>query len=168
MRRKWTRDTLAGRDMSGTTVGHIGLAVAAFMAVGAWGQAQAQSLNPQSLNPQPANAAASPAVPTVTLDQAERGERLARNPGQNPSQTSGANLRLNENGRWGLDFNLSQPIGREADWGDVEAGAYYRVNPRLRVGAAAGLATPTSDPARARETEGRTQPRVRLESTFRF
>lgn len=77
-------------------------------------------------------------------------------------------LRWNENGRWGLDFNLNQPVGREAEWGDVEAGAYYRLSPRLRVGAAAGLATPEQDPARAPETERRGQPRVRLETLFRF
>ena len=40
-----------------------------------------------------------------------------------PAQRRG--LRWNENGRWGLNFNLNQPVGREADWGDVEAGAYY-------------------------------------------
>jgi hypothetical protein len=77
-------------------------------------------------------------------------------------------LRWNENGRWGLDFNLNQPVGRETGWGDVEAGAYYRLSPRLRVGAAAGLATPAPDPARAPETDRRAQPRVRLETLFRF
>ncbi len=56
-----------------------------------------------------------------------------------PAQRRG--LRWNENGRWGLNFNLNQPVGREADWGDVEAGAYYRLSPRLRVGAAANLAS---------------------------
>ncbi|MGV9006896.1 MAG: NtrZ family periplasmic regulatory protein [Brevundimonas sp.] len=77
-------------------------------------------------------------------------------------------LQFSENGRWGLNFNLSQPVGREADWGDVEAGAYYRINPRLRVGAAAGLATPEADPARPPETDGRAAPRFRLESIFKF
>lgn len=77
-------------------------------------------------------------------------------------------MQLNENGRWGLNLNLQQPVGREADWSDVQAGAYYRLNPRLRVGAAAVLATPERDPARAAETDRRSQPRVRLETIFRF
>ena len=77
-------------------------------------------------------------------------------------------LQFNDSGRWGLNFNLSQPVGREADWGDVEAGAYYRINPRLRVGAAAGLASPEADPARAPETDRRAAPRFRLESIFKF
>ena len=76
-------------------------------------------------------------------------------------------LRWNDSGRWGLNFNLNQPVGRETDWGDVEAGAYYRLSPRLRVGAAAGLGASEPDPARAPETE-RTAPRIRLESLFKF
>lgn len=77
-------------------------------------------------------------------------------------------LRWTEGGRWGLNFNLNQPVGREYDLGDVEAGAFYRLSPRLRVGAAANLATPERDPARAQETDRRSQPRVRLETIFKF
>lgn len=106
--------------------------------------------------------AQSPArAPAVTLAEASTAQRST------PAQPR-RGLRWNENGRWGLDFNLNQPVGREADWGDVEAGAYYRLSPRLRVGAAAGLAAPEQDPARAAETDRRAQPRVRLETLFRF
>lgn len=98
-------------------------------------------------------------APSVSLSEADRAARAGA------GQRRG--LRLNESGRWGLDFNLSQPVGREAEWGDVEAGAYYRVNPSLRVGASAGLATADPDPARV-ESDTRAQPRVRLESIFRF
>ena len=70
----------------------------------------------------------------------------------------------------GLAHRLNQPVGREADWGDVEAGAYYRLSPRLRVGAAANLASPEVDPARAPESaaDRRAAPRVRLETIFKF
>ena len=98
---------------------------------------------------------------TVSLSEAQAAQRNAPAP-----QRRG--LRLNDNGRWGLDFNLNQPVGRETDWGDVEAGAYYRLNDRLRVGAAAAVSTPEADPARAPETNGRAQPRVRLETIFKF
>lgn len=101
-------------------------------------------------------------TPSVSLTEAQAAQRNA----PNPQQRRG--LRLNENGRWGLDFNLNQPVGRETDWGDVEAGAYYRLNDRLRVGAAAAVASPEADPARAPETNGRAQPRVRLETIFKF
>lgn len=100
-------------------------------------------------------------APAVTLAEASSAA-------QRTSPAPRRSLRWNENGRWGLDFNLSQPVGRDAQWGDVEAGAYYRLSPRLRVGAAAGLAAPEQDPARAAETDRRAQPRVRLESIFRF
>lgn len=98
---------------------------------------------------------------TVTLSEAQAAQRANQN---QPRR----GLRLNNNGRWGLDFNVSQPVGREAEWGDVEAGAYYRFNDRLRVGAAAQVATPEADPARAPQTNGRAQPRFRLESIFKF
>ncbi len=98
---------------------------------------------------------------SVSLAEAQAAQRNA------PAQQR-RGLRLNNNGRWGLDFNLNQPVGRETDWGDVEAGAYYRLNDRLRVGAAAAVASPEADPARAPETAGRAQPRVRLETIFKF
>lgn len=98
-------------------------------------------------------------APAVNLTEAQRSA-------VNPSGPS--RLRFSENGRWGLDLNLNQPVGRERSLGDVEAGAYYRINPRLRVGAAAGLAEPEADPARAPETDRRAAPRFRLESIFRF
>ncbi|MDQ7811174.1 NtrZ family periplasmic regulatory protein [Brevundimonas sp.] len=99
-------------------------------------------------------------APAVTLSEAQAA-RAAASSGQ-------SRLRFTERGRWGLDLNLSQPVGRESNLGDVEAGAYYRVNPRLRVGATAGLAEPEADPARAPQTDRRAAPRFRLESIFRF
>ncbi len=99
-------------------------------------------------------------TPAVTLSEAQAA-RSAAGAGQ-------SRLRFTERGRWGLDLNLSQPVGRETNLGDVEAGAYYRVNPRLRVGATAGLAEPEADPAQAPQTDRRAAPRFRLESIFRF
>ncbi|CAN7325459.1 NtrZ family periplasmic regulatory protein [Brevundimonas sp. LjRoot202] len=106
-----------------------------------------------------AQAAARSRAPAVTLSEAQAARAAT------PSQSR---LRFTERGRWGLDLNLSQPVGRESNLGDVEAGAYYRVNPRLRVGATAGLAEPEADPARPPQTDRRTAPRFRLESIFRF
>ena len=102
-------------------------------------------------------------APAVSLSEANAARTPAAAP---PAPRRG--LRWFSPGRWGLDFNLNQPVGRDTEWGDVEAGAYYKLTPRLRVGAAAGLATPEPDPARAAETDRRAQPRVRLESIFKF
>lgn len=110
-----------------------------------------------------ASAQARGRAPAVSLADA-----AAQSP-NTPTATQRRGLRWNESGRWGLNFNLSQPVGREADWGDVEAGAYYRLSPRLRVGAAANLASPEVDPARAPESsDRRAAPRVRLETIFKF
>lgn len=101
-------------------------------------------------------------APAVTLSEAQAARSSAATPGQ-------SRLRFTERGRWGLDLNLSQPVGRESNLGDVEAGAYYRVNPRLRVGATAGLAEPDQDPAApTSQNDRRAAPRFRLESIFRF
>jgi len=100
-------------------------------------------------------------APAVSLNEAQAARAAAAQPGS-------SRLRFTERGRWGLDLNLSQPVGRESNLGDVEAGAYYRVNPRLRVRAPTGLAEPESDPARAPQTDRRAAPRFRLESIFRF
>ena len=102
-------------------------------------------------------------APSVSLTEAQAARAAAA-----AAQPGSSRLRFTERGRWGLDLNLSQPVGRESNLGDVEAGAYYRVNPRLRVGAAAGLAEPESDPARAPQTDRRAAPRFRLDSIFRF
>lgn len=101
-------------------------------------------------------------APAVTLSEAASSSHSATTPAQRRG------LRWNENGRWGLNFNMNQPTGRETRWGDVEAGASYSVTPRLSVGAAAALGRAEQDPARAVETDRRAQPRIRLESIFRF
>ena len=100
-------------------------------------------------------------APQVSISEAAAARAAA-------AQTQRRGLRLNDSGRWGIDFSLSQPQGRDAQWGDVAAGAYYRVSPRLQVGASAGLSEPPVDPARPAQDSSRSQPRVRLESIFRF
>jgi hypothetical protein len=103
-------------------------------------------------------------APAVSLAEAQAAQAPQRaNP---PAQRRG--LRWYDTGRWGLNFNLNQPVGRETQWGDVEAGAYYSVTPRLSVGAVGSVARADQDPARAPESESRSQPRIRLESIFKF
>lgn len=97
-----------------------------------------------------------------------RAPAVSLNEAQSARAAGPSRLRFTERGRWGLDLNLSQPETRDSTVGDVEAGAYYRVNPRLRVGAAAGLAETDTNPAGAPPTERRSAPRFRLESIFRF
>lgn len=76
-------------------------------------------------------------------------------------------LQWNADGRWGLNLDVEQPVGREADWNDVDATASYRLTPSLRLRGSVGLGEGRPDPARPAQPE-RDQPRVRLETIFRF
>jgi hypothetical protein len=76
-------------------------------------------------------------------------------------------LELNGQGRWGLKLDYEQPTTRDTQWRDVEAGAYFRLSPSLRVGGSVGLGNGQAPPRRVTEDE-KPQPRVRLETTFRF
>lgn len=73
----------------------------------------------------------------------------------------------NRNGRWGVTLSLEEPNSRDVQWNDVEAGAYYRVTPSLRVGGAVALGDETSPTFRKTEPQPLT-PRVRLETAFKF
>jgi len=76
-------------------------------------------------------------------------------------------LQWNSEGRWGLNLDVDQPVGREADWNDVDASAEFRLSPSLRLQGTLGLGERRPDPARP-QPQNREQPRVRLETIFRF
>ena len=76
-------------------------------------------------------------------------------------------LQWNSEGRWGLNLDVDQPVGREADWNDVDASAEFRLSPSLRLQGTVGLGERRPDPARP-QPQNREQPRVRLETIFRF
>lgn len=101
--------------------------------------------------------------PPVSVAEAQ----AAQAAGQRLAPSARRTLRWTDRGRWSLNFNLDQPVGREPNAGDVQAGAYYRLRPNVRVGATADLAERERDPARGPEGE-RPAPRIRLESIFRF
>lgn len=69
--------------------------------------------------------------------------------------------------RWGLKFDVQQEAGAFADWKNVQAGAYFKVTPSLRVGAGVSLGDPqnnTGNPV----TQTPAPPRVHLETAFKF
>jgi hypothetical protein len=71
-------------------------------------------------------------------------------------------------GRWGLTLNLEQPTVRPSTLNDVQAGAYYRISPSLRVGGAVSLGDQQFQPGVKKPDPVEGQPRVRLETNFRF
>jgi hypothetical protein len=72
-------------------------------------------------------------------------------------------------GRWGLTLNLEQTDTRESTWNDVQAGAYYKITPSLRVGGAVALGDEQPLNADVKKLKpGESAPRVRLETAFKF
>lgn len=71
-------------------------------------------------------------------------------------------------GRWGLKLDVTEEEARPSGWNDVDAGAFYKISPSVRVGGTLGFgekgkALQPADPAAEEK-----QPRVRLETTFKF
>jgi len=75
-------------------------------------------------------------------------------------------LELNGDGRWSLKLDYDQPTTRDVELRDMEAGAYFKLTPRVRVGGAVALRDQDA-PRRVTDDE-KPAPRVRLETTFRF
>lgn len=73
-----------------------------------------------------------------------------------------------QKGRWGLTLNMEQPQTRAMQLNDVQAGAYFRITPSLRIGGAVALSDrPAAQSYNKVQPEDR-QPRVRLETAFKF
>ena len=70
-------------------------------------------------------------------------------------------------GRWGVSLNLDQRGERDTQWNDVQAGAYFRVTPSLRVGGAVALGEKEAPSYKKTEPQ-ESAPRVRLETAFKF
>jgi len=98
-----------------------------------------------------------------------RSEALASTPvvDSNAQRQSRRGLQFNSEGRWGLNLDVDEPVGRPADWNDVDASASFRLSPSLRLQGTLGLGERRPDPARPQQQD-REQPRVRLETIFRF
>jgi hypothetical protein len=70
-------------------------------------------------------------------------------------------------GRIILELDMSQPVGRDMQFRDVQGGAFYRLTPSLRIGGAVSLGDAPSAPDRSNLPQTQA-PRVRLETTFKF
>jgi hypothetical protein len=68
---------------------------------------------------------------------------------------------------WGLKLDLNQPGARDMDLRDVQAGAYFKLTPTLRVGGAVTLGDPNASVPRDAPPQP-PPPRVRLETALKF
>lgn len=71
-------------------------------------------------------------------------------------------------GRWGVTLNLAEPVGRNAQLNDFQAGAYFRLTPALRIGGAVALGEQRLTPSYKKTEPQDSAPRVRLETAFKF
>jgi hypothetical protein len=80
-----------------------------------------------------------------------------------PASTT--SLKFNAKGRWGVDVNVDEPLQRERKLRDLEAGAFFRVTPSVRVGGSVRLDDKLKPERIAPDDRGA---RVRLETKFQF
>jgi hypothetical protein len=76
-------------------------------------------------------------------------------------------LTLNQNGRLSLRFDMRERVTEALPREEVEAGAYYQISPRLRVGGSLSLQAESFDAGRVRNPQD-VDAGIRLESAFRF
>lgn len=130
--------------------GRITAGVAALVLIGTAGAAHA------------ANAPAGGAAPAAAEAFTVRGDFNAQAAAAQPNKILQWDTKK---GRWGLKLDLA---GRDAQWKDVDVGAFFRVTPSLRVGGAVGLESTNDTPVQERNKTQAAAPKVRLETAFKF
>ena len=70
--------------------------------------------------------------------------------------------------RLGLKFDLDQQPGSSGEWKNVQAGAFFKVTPSLRVGAEVSLSDQQPNSTGNPLTQQPPPPKVHLETTFKF
>lgn len=108
--------------------------------------------------PQPVGPASAATKP---LDFTAQTETSAVTPGQKLNWDAAK-------GKWGVTLNLQQPETRSTTLNDIQAGAYYKITPSLRVGGAVSFGSQAVVPGPKPNTPDNTQPRVQLETKFKF
>lgn len=77
---------------------------------------------------------------------------------------------FNLKGKWGIKFDVNQPETQPSGVNDIDAGAFYKLTPSVRIGGTVGFGE-KSDPLKPEPNQlqgAKKQPRVRLETTFKF
>jgi hypothetical protein len=130
----------------GMFVRRVALLVAAAAVLGAAGAAQA----------------ADPKAATKPMDFTVHAETSTIAPGTQIMKWDAAR------GHWGVMLNIQQPEARAATANDIQAGAYYRITPSLRVGGSLAFGDQQVTPGPKANPADAGQPRVQLETKFKF
>lgn len=70
--------------------------------------------------------------------------------------------------RWGLKFDVQQQAGVNSEYKNVQAGAYFKLTPSLRVGAGVSLNDPQNNLTNNPLAQTPAPPKVHLETDFKF
>ncbi|MGA9658186.1 MAG: NtrZ family periplasmic regulatory protein [Asticcacaulis sp.] len=139
--------------------------VLAFAGSSVVASAQTRTVRPQSASNIGEIAGLAPLVKPV-------GDSYISNDTTSFSKPQSKVYQFNLQGKWGVKFDVNQPETSPAGANDIDAGAYYRLTPSLRVGGTLGFGEKTDNlkpEATRNATQGnKSQPRVRLETTFSF
>jgi hypothetical protein len=85
-----------------------------------------------------------------------------------PTTAPRKSLQWDASGHWTLNLDMDEPVGRDMDWKDVSAGAYFHITPSMRIGGSVGLGDKFSDPQHILPEDTINAPRVHLETKFKF
>ena len=107
-------------------------------------------------------APAQAATSTKPMDFSVRAEASPISPGAQVMKWDAAK------GHWGVMLNVQQPEARAATANDIQAGAYYRITPSLRVGGSLAFGEQQLVPGPKLSPADAGQPRVQLETKFKF
>ena len=70
--------------------------------------------------------------------------------------------------QWGVKLDVNQAVNGTSGWNDVDAGAYYKITPALKVGGTVGFGQKTKLLRPASKPAPKEQARVRVETSYRF
>ncbi|MEO6338698.1 MAG: NtrZ family periplasmic regulatory protein [Caulobacteraceae bacterium] len=124
-----------------------GLAIAALLLMGMAATAHAETVRPRT-----------------QTDFASTFATGAQEPWSAPAPRK--TLQWDVKGRWSLRLDMDQPATREMGWKDVQAGAYFRITPSLRVGGSVGMGDKFAPSVQVQPKDA--APRVHLETAFQF
>ena len=77
-------------------------------------------------------------------------------------------LQWDANGKWTVNLDMDQPVGRDMALKDVSAGAFFHITPSMRIGGSVGLGDKFAEPDKIVPQDASSAPRVRVETKFKF
>lgn len=143
----------------------VHLSIKALLATAAFGLVASSAL---AITP-PAKKAKKPEAQTVAPATSPNTMTQSNITIRDPNKTSSSRqFQFDVKSRWGLVLDVNQPPLQRPGVNDVDAGAYFRLSPSVRVGGSVGIGEKTKPFQPTPSEDQKKQPRVRLETQFKF